>query len=349
MQQQLTALGYFNRPASTFVFLVIILLLFTLYFLVLNLVRLKKLTIANVKSLIIISVVILFFSYPAFSHDLFNYMFDARIMTKYHLNPYTYKALDFPADLWVRFMHWTHRIYPYGPIWLAITLPFSFLGLGKFVITLVNFKLMFALFHLGNIHIISKILEKISPKRVLYGVAFYAFNPLILIESLVSPHNEVVMLFLLLLSIYMIFVKKNLIAGIIFLVASAGVKFVTIVLLPLFLMSKWFKNLSKVNHTLNIVLILLIASIILEIYYREPYPWYFILLLGVAALQNDTKINILLTGVSIGTLLRYVPYLYQGSYTTWVTNTQNWIFFTTLVLSLAIILFDLLKRKNLKI
>jgi len=64
----------------------------------------------------------LLFSYPFLSHDLFNYLFDAKIVTFYHQNPYILKALDFPSDPWLRFMHWTHRTYPYGPSFLFLTL-----------------------------------------------------------------------------------------------------------------------------------------------------------------------------------------------------------------------------------
>ncbi|MBI5123164.1 hypothetical protein HZA75_04880, partial [Candidatus Roizmanbacteria bacterium] len=235
-QQQLIYIGYFNRPLSTIIYILLLFLFFIFYFLFLWLVKQKKLTQLNILWLIIGSSVILFFAYPAFSHDIFNYMFDARIVTKYFSNPYFHTALDYPNDLWTRFMHWTHRTYPYGPVWLSITLPFSFAGFGKFVLTLFNYKLMFLLFHIGNIYLIYKILKKVFPKGVNLGLVFYALNPLILIESIVSPHNEVVMLFFLLLAVYTLFFKRNLLIAVVSLLLSAGVKFITIILLPLFML-----------------------------------------------------------------------------------------------------------------
>jgi len=116
IQQQLIYLGYFNRPLSTVVFTILLFLLFTFYFFILYLVNKKKVTLQKILLLVVLTCVILLFSYPAFSHDIFNYMFDARIVTKYYQNPYFHSALDFPNDLWTRFMHWTHRTYPYGPI-----------------------------------------------------------------------------------------------------------------------------------------------------------------------------------------------------------------------------------------
>jgi hypothetical protein len=334
-------LGYFNRPLSTAIFLIILFLLFTIYYLLLKLVEQKKLSLAGSLWLIIASSIIIFFAYPAFSHDFFNYMFDARIVTKYHANPYLFKALDFPDDLWIRFMHWTHRTYPYGPIWLLLTIPFSFLGFGKFVLTLLNFKLMFLLFHFCNIYLIYKILKKISPKNAIIGMAFYAFNPLIQIESIVSPHNEVVMLTFLLLGIYLFFIQQRKTFAILSLLFSVGIKFVTLILLPFFVLYPK----KKINWLLKSILFMLIGALFVEIIYREPYPWYFILPIGVGALLVENYIiRIVAVLTSLGVLLRYAPYLYQGNYNSEAVTFQNWIFYSFLFLILMFVIFNLAKK-----
>lgn len=334
IQQKLIYLGYYNRPLSAAIFLILLFLLTSAYFLILYLIKQKKLSLANIKWLIILSCVILLFSYSAFSHDLFNYMFDARIVTTYAQNPYVRSALDFPGDLWTRFMHWTHRTYPYGPVWLLLTLPFSILGFGKFVLTLLAFKLMFTIFHLGNVYLIYKILKKTTPKLSLLGTAIYAFNPVVLIESLVSPHNEALMLFFLLWAIYFITCENNKLAAVFNLLLSAGIKFVTIILLPIFL----FKNFAK-NFKLFLILnlILLTLPLALQIIFREPYPWYFIPLIGLGALLIQyPSINILIGGISFSAMLRYLPFLYLGEYNQTVTNTQNIIFWTSITLTVAL-------------
>ncbi len=338
-QNQLIYLGYFNRPLSTAVFLILLFLLFIVYYLILYLIKHKKLSFTNLKWLIILSCVILFFSYSAFSHDLFNYVFDARIVTKYGQNPYLYSALDFPSDLWTRFMHWTHRTYPYGPVWLILTLPVSLLGFSKFLLTIFNFKLLFLAFHIGNVYLINKILKKTDSKLSLLGTAVYAFNPVVLIESLVSPHNEVVMLFFLLLAIYQMFVKNNRLIALLSLLLSGGIKFITLILLPLLFIRKKIKILEKDNFWLLLSLILLSFTLIIEIIFREPYSWYFIPLIGVGALLiKYESINILLAGFSFGALLRYAPYLYLGEYSLSTSNMQNIIFWLTGLSAIFIIL-----------
>ncbi len=339
-QNQLIKLGYFNRTLSTAVFLILLFLLSIIYYLILYLIKHKRLSFTNLKWLVILSCIILFFSYSAFSHDLFNYMFDARIVTAYQQNPYVHSALDFPSDLWTRFMHWTHRTYPYGPVWLVLTLPASMLGFGKFVLTLFNFKLLFLFFHLSNIYLINKILKKADPKLSLLGTAVYAFNPVVLIESLVSPHNEVLMLFFLLLAIYFVICEDNKLAAIFNLLLSAGIKFVTIILLPIFLFySSSERSESRSLKWLKLNLLFLIPPLILQIYFREPYSWYFIPLIGVGALLiKYESINILLAGFSFGALLRYAPYLYLGEYSLSTSNMQNIIFWLTGLSAIFIIL-----------
>lgn len=350
LQNQLIYLGYYNRPLSTLIYGLILFTLFLFYILILRFVGQKKLSFSHIQYLILLSIVVLFFSYSAFSHDLFNYMFDARIVTKYHANPYLYKALDFPSDLWIRFMHWVHRTYPYGPVWLLITLPFSFLGFEKFVPTLFTFKIMFTLFHIGNIFLIYKILKARLPQHALLGITFYALNPLILIESLVSPHNEVVMLFFLLLALYFYFVKRKMSLGWINLLLSIGVKFMTIILVPVFLFAGFLGKKKESKIKWYLIVFLIAIALIGEMIYREPYPWYFIMLIGVASLiPEDKAIRNITIGISIGALLRYAPYLFIGSYPFQVISWQWWLFILPITLSAAFVLLEYIRENVQKI
>lgn len=345
IQHQLILLGYFQRPLSTLVISVLLVLLYLFYIRIIILVKNGKLSSTKILWLVVITAAVLFFSYSAFSHDLFNYMFDARIVTKYHQNPYSHAALDFTGDLWTRFMHWTHRTYPYGPSWLAITLIPSFFGFGKFVLTLFNFKVMFTVFHIGNIYLIYKILGKVQPKLSLLGVTLYAFNPVVLIESVVSPHNEVIMLFFLLLSIYGIFGKKNTVFAILSLLLSAGIKFTSIILLPVFFFINHVKKSEKSAFWFLSFLMLIVITLVGEIIYREPYPWYFIPVIGLGALLAQyPSVNILIGGISFAALLRYLPYLYMGDYSKPVVASQNALFLSGVFFTLLLIFLRIMVR-----
>lgn len=121
-------LGYFQRPLSTYLYLFLLLMLFVLYFSFLILAKKGKLTRREFWLVIISTSVILLFSYPAFSYDIFNYMFDAKTIVFYHASPWQYRPLYFVGDPWLSFMHWTHRPSVYPPVWIGLSLPFYFLG-----------------------------------------------------------------------------------------------------------------------------------------------------------------------------------------------------------------------------
>ncbi|MGH2611771.1 MAG: hypothetical protein ACRDFB_01825, partial [Rhabdochlamydiaceae bacterium] len=173
-------IGYFNRPLSTLLFVLLVLLLTGMYIWLLHLFQKKEISKSFFWKLIAITAVILAFSYNAFSYDLFNYMFDAKILTHYHLNPYQHKALDFPQDPMLGFMHWTERTYPYGPVWLGLTVPLSFIGANIFIITFYLFKFMMVGAYVGTVYFLYKIGEKLKFEKPLYQTAWFAFNPLVI-------------------------------------------------------------------------------------------------------------------------------------------------------------------------
>lgn len=309
LQQKLTFIGYFQRSLSGFIISILFLCLFIGYFFTIRLVQ-KKILSLNQLIFIIAVTAVLLFSYPAFSHDIFNYIFDARIVTKYHLNPTYFKALDFPFDEWTRFMRWTHRYYPYGPGWIIISILPSLFGLEKFVLTLLFFKLFFAAFHFLNCFLIYKILAKINTQHKLLGLTLYALNPLIIIESLISPHNEVVMLAFALLSFLLLLYKKKIFALII-LFLSVSIKYISATLIPLY-----YFNWTNWQKFLTWAFFIWLLSLIPIVLQREVYSWYFIPLIGISALvPNVWWLQVVTVAITAGTIVRYIPFILIGSYT----------------------------------
>src|SRR3990170_5437071 len=102
-QKSLQQIGFFNRPLSTTIYILLAVLMFLFYFSFLFMAWKKKIVARQVWVLIIGAIVILTFSYNAFSYDLFNYMFDAKILSLYGQNPFFYRPLDFTGDPWLNF------------------------------------------------------------------------------------------------------------------------------------------------------------------------------------------------------------------------------------------------------
>ncbi|HVZ59072.1 MAG TPA: hypothetical protein VG935_04955 [Patescibacteria group bacterium] len=341
IQRAFQYVGYFNRPLSTYFYLGILLLLFVSYGIGLYLASKGKVQRKTVWRLIILQTIILVFAYNAFSYDLFNYIFDARILTHYHLNPYLYKALDFPGDKMLGFMHWTHRTYPYGPFWLVLTVPLSFVGLGLFLPTLVLFKLLMAGFFLVCVFYLEKILIKVSPHDALVGLVFFAFNPLVIIESLVSAHNDIVMFSLAMVSLYFL-VNKRYLWSIILLLLSIGIKFATGVLLPLWLMLIFFERKKISISWLQIFPIFtatMIIPLVLATQRTTFQPWYLLYLIPFASL-TPRKFWLIIPAfvLPIAALLNYVPFLFTGNWNPPIPQILNEINLFGIGISFAVII-----------
>ncbi len=316
-------LGYYNRPQATLVYLLWVILAFSFFAANLWLFYREKIGKKYLIASVVVNFIILVFAYPFLSYDVFNYMFDAKILWAYHLSPYTHKALDFPQDDWIRFMRWTHRFSPYGPLWLALSLIPTIVGFGKFIITLIAFKIFIGSFHILNSLIIYKILKKINPKIALLGTAFYALNPLFLIEGVVNAHNDVVFSVFILASI-LFAINKNL-SGFLSLVAGALIKYISILNVPwIFLMA-----IKKINTNQLILLSLATMAAFTFVFstftIQVPFissgstqvqfqPWYLFWTLPLAALISK-RVSFLIAGaIGFGALLRYLPYLYNGDW-----------------------------------
>ncbi len=308
--------GYFNRPLSTGLFLGIVLLLFILYVVTLILIVKKKVQEREVRWIILAGAIILLFSYNAFSYDFFNYMFAAKQIVHYHVNPYQFAPWDMLGDPMLSFMHSVDKVYVYGPLSLVFSAPLYVLGFGYLLPTFYLFKAFAALSYLGCVWAIYKILKKEKPHHALFGAAFFGLNPLVLIEGLVSAHNDIPMMCLALLATWALFERKWL-WSLVLLSASFLTKQVTVFLIPIFLLQLIPLVRKRVSFYWFILLCIGLQTVggwfVLQ--QREMQPWYFLWLLPFIALL---PISILLTittiGVSLGLLLRYVSFLYFGNW-----------------------------------
>ncbi len=317
LQKQLQYIGFFDRPLSTLIFSVISFLLFLFYLSFLYLAKKEKLKLNTTKILIFLTFIILVFSYNAFSYDLFNYIFDAKILTHYGQNPYLHKPLDFTNDPMLNFMRWTHRVYPYGPSWLALTVPLSFIGFNMFLPTFFLFKIMIGLSFLGSVYLIYKISNILFPKNAIFNTVFFAFNPLILIEGLVSAHNDFPLVFFALLAIYLYLTKRKALS-LLSLIFSIGIKFSTGVLLPIFVLIYYFEKTQKKVIWENIFLIGVVFSLVAVVFatLRTTFqPWYLIFPLSLCAfVSRKYFIFIPCLLASIFMVLIYVVYVYMTDY-----------------------------------
>jgi hypothetical protein len=345
IQTRFQYIGYFNRPLSAALCLSILILLTVFYFLQAKRAAVTPENTKQVWLVIIITALILWLAYNAFSYDLFNYVFDAKILTFYHLNPYNYKALDFPNDPMLGFMHWTHRLYPYGPAWLAITLPVSILGFQKLVLTLLLFKALIIAGYFMCCWSIFQIFKKIEGKELVLPLVLFALNPLVLVEGLVSAHNDLLMMGVALVAVVFLLERKLWPAWLL-LVLSIGLKFATGALLPIFF---WLTFFPPKKPDLNKILLycglLMAFSVIAASIRTEIQPWYLLYVLPFAALSYKTKwFYWPVTVLSLGLLLQYLPYLYLGNWDPPVPAIKFWLTISLLAIGALYIVVSFLIR-----
>lgn len=294
-------IGWFNRPLSTALFVGIVIVLFVLYIW-----ALRRRTVA-LWSLVIPISIILVFSYPAFSYDLFNYMFDAKTILIYHKIPYTVTPLTFQGvEPWLSFMHWTHIPSTFPPFWIVLTIPFYLVGFGYFLGIMWSFKTLAAISYLAITWFIWKTLKLLDPKEATYGALLFALNPLVIVEALVSGHNDITMMAFAVAAFYL-YIKKNRTSSFLLLSLSAATKIVTASLVPLFLFG-WSRKGALLLTAIGFLGFIFVT-------HREIQPWYFLWFIPwYALLPREKWLSILGTGVSLGFLLRYAPFLYTGGY-----------------------------------
>lgn len=335
IQKSFQYIGYYQRPLSTALFAGLLVVLFGLYVRVLTLVRQGKMGERQLLTIVGITVVILVFSYPAaFSYDFFNYMFTAKSVLVYHKNPYLILPQQFaPVDPWLNFMRWTHLPSAYTPLWIGLTLPAYLTGFGFFLTIMWSIKALVAFFHIATVVGIGKILGKVEPKTRLLGMAIFALNPLIIIENLVSSHNDVVMMAFAVWAIYFLLEKKHLSAWLTW-ALSVAAKLMTLVLAPILFLAgrgniKWREW----------ALALMVAGVLAVVSQREFLPWYWVWIMPfVALLPSKKNVTLFAGGVSLGLLLRYAPYLYLGNYNPPVPMWRVYFMWVPIVVSFLLAL-----------
>ena len=240
----------------------------------------------------------------------------------------------------LNFMRWTHRVYPYGPSWLVLTVPFSFIGANFFLPTFFLFKLLIGTTYLGSVYLIYKISDILFPKHKIFNTVFFAFNPLILIEGLVSAHNDFPLVFFGLFAIYLYLIKKKAFS-LLSLLFSIGVKYSTAILLPVFALVMYFEKIKTNIPWEKIIILSVILSLAAVAFasLRTTFqPWYLIFPLALCSLVSQ-KYYILIPSIiaSVFSILIYITYVYMTDYAKGypqvIANIQVWGLFIAVLIT----------------
>ena len=149
----------------------------------------------------------------------------------------------------------------------------------------------------------------------LAAVASFALNPFVIINSLTSPHLDIVMAAFMIVALYYLLKQHNL-GSLTLILLSVGIKYATIVLVPLF--NRYaIRILGYRNWVFSLIALSFIGSIIIQSYGRGLQVWYFLVPLSLLPL--------LLYFIRLRwvILLNVLVYVYLGSYITFIL-TGEW-------------------------
>jgi len=224
-------------------------------------------------------------------------MFDARILTQYGQNPYLHTAQDFPKDDWLRFMHWVHRPYPYGPTFLPLTLIPAFLSFGKFISNYIFFKLLFTATYVVGVYFLSK--------KSRQSALEFATHPFVILEGLINLHNDMLAVSFIFAGVYYLSTQRVWLARFM-LAMSGGIKYLTA---PLFILKN--EKLNRWNYAVIGLQLLLFVYLVWSKGFQQ---WYFFIFF--ALLPYFPRIIKMLSPVFLGLMVSYYPYIRLGGWDT---------------------------------
>ena len=340
LEKLYTGYAFQNRTVVSLVYVVFIFFLFIFYYTFIQKIKRKEISVKEFIFLISSTVAILLFSYPTMlSYDIFNYLASAKVLFFYHENPYIIMPTEFIKDPTFVFVRAANKTALYAPTWILSTGTPYVLGFGNYLLTLLNFKLFVGIFYL----LASATIYKLS--KSLKSTALFALNPLVVIECLVSGHNDIFMITIALLAFYLI---NRRILSLIFFIFSVFVKFSTLFLLPTYLLA--FKNRTISKKIFFYSALLMFAVFVLSPLREELYPWYAIWFLPFLFLAS-TEVKLVLLGnlLCMGLLLSYVPYMYLNTYLSPVPILKTAIILTPVTLGAIYIIYQKILKKKVEL
>lgn len=167
---------------------------------------------------------------PVLSSDLYHYILFGHLAAFAHLNPYTSTAFTVRSDPLLPFAANRDVTSPYGPTWTLLAVAFSLIAGHGPLLSAIVFKVAAALFNLANAVLVLFLSRQLTGGDGVRSALLYAWNPLILVETAGSGHNDAVMMTFALLGLLLV-VRGRTSTGLPLIALSVFVKYLSGLLL----------------------------------------------------------------------------------------------------------------------
>lgn len=170
--------------------------------------------------------------------DLFAYLIHAYMLTDLGANPLLQAPLEFQDPLILSYSTvYAERPSVYGPAWVLIS-AIGTAGPHDVPVGLFYLKGLAAVAYLGGAWLVEKILLEYRPQVALEGLYLFAWSPFVLLMAVGDGHNDVCMMALALLAIWLL-LRERWVLAFGMLALSVWTKYVSLALLPLFGIYAW--------------------------------------------------------------------------------------------------------------
>lgn len=177
----------------------------------------------------------------AVSSDVFSYAIYGRIYAVYGASPYLEAPIRFASDPFYPYVYWMHVPSFYGPLWTLVSgwivqvAGAASPDEGAVGTAILLFRLTQAASALAAALAVFLLLRRADPERSLVGAVLVAWCPLVVVESGLSAHNDVLMSLLIVVGLVLAWSRRPLlaIAAVASIVLAGLVKLTALALLPL--------------------------------------------------------------------------------------------------------------------
>jgi hypothetical protein len=212
---------------------------------------------------------VLLFMAPFDALDIYDNIFHGRIVGIYGGNPFRQLIADFPKDPFYKYPRWKTSPSAYGPLWEMLAGLTARLAGDGVIANILAFKALPGIFHLASMAVVILYLRRTAPEHIFAGALLLGWNPVVLYETWGNGHNDITMIFWILLAAMWISRERYTLATL-SLVAGTLVKFIPVLLIPIVLLAG-YRSLEKWLPRLKFLLKTSLASLLMVAVVYFPF------------------------------------------------------------------------------
>jgi hypothetical protein len=178
--------------------------------------------------------IVLAFTYPLLSDDMFYGIAGGRTFGCYGQNPFAVPPARFTQDPFFPYTGWRDLTMPYGPLWVLISGFVAKVSDRGLLATVLAFKALNVGLFLLTTGLLARLLARRTPRTALAGLVLWAWNPLVLVEIASSAHNDIVMITLIVVACSFAAARRPT-PTLLALALAVAAKYVAVLLVPFFL------------------------------------------------------------------------------------------------------------------